>query len=994
MKKSIICMLLILALLISAFPTAIFAAESDITETSVDPTDIVSISAGADMSAAVRADGTLWTWGCNELSGSGATWGNHWSFDIRNQSLGVAAGEHVDSTPMMAFSNNTQSVVCGSGFSGTTMYSSYPVPLTAVLDTNNSLWLWGGFRYGALGNGEDYSGNLWKPYKVLDDVVSYDTSGLHSAAVTVDGSLYMWGYNNCGQLGNGTTENLSVPTKIMDDVDSVSLGGYFSAAIKTDGSLWTWGSNYYGQLGNGTTENSSVPIKVMDKAKSIALGSAYSMAIARNGSLWVWGQNNRGQLGLGNKTDKYEPTCNEDFENDIIMIDTGENHSAALLETGDLYMWGANDNGQLGNKSKTDRSSSARIMKDVQQIALGMQHTLVLKTDGTLWAWGDNNYGQLGDRTKDDQTKPVEIHIGRINVSFSGNNVQKKTLDVPWEDAYLYDKSVSYNQDMAVCGLLLSESAYNNASTVFGEFGYTCADQEYNGEYPSYYVGYKILWDYDSPHIHIILAIRGTTTNDDLINDVRSVVDNFEHNGDHFIDAISMAEEKIISRLKKDNINISLTRKNTKFFLTGHSLGGACAGKTGLMMADSGMALANNLYVYTYASPKFNNRSEWSNAVPRMFNIINTRDDIIPNYPQCDFTASRAGSDKFYFTDDGGQIFWDRLYELYDGNIPDNWNYGDWWHDWGAHMTPVYLAMLLSSDPNDTFEHDYMNIFNRIRMIRVHCPVEVEVYDPKGSLCAYTSNGTVNYSENSPVMILIEGEEKTIGLPDSREYAIRYVGTDTGSMKVEDQIYSTETGELEYEKVFENVALEYGKLLSSNIDGTDDTENTDLNVIDEEGDPVSSVNESGQETLLGKYDLDEDDIILPTGSFCYNGEAITPSAAVENLIEGTDYRVIYKNNTTTGKATVVVKGINDYRGRFTSTFSIYGNGDADGNGEIEAIDTTFILRYIALEQTPYAKEQLINGDVDSSGDLELPDATAIQYYLAQLETPYPIGIES
>ena len=69
----------------------------------------------------------------------------------------------------------------------------------------------------------------------------------------------------------------------------------------------------------------------------------------------------------------------------------------------------------------------------------------------------------------------------------------------------------------------------------------------------------------------------------------------------------------------------------------------------------------------------------------------------------------------------------------------------------------------------------------------------------------------------------------------------------------------------------------------------------------------------------------------------------------------------------------------------------YFLGDADGNGELESVDATFIQRCIAQIPTPYTKAELMRGDVDGSGDLELTDVTAIQYYLCHLKTPYPIG---
>ena len=1003
MKKTIVCMLLILTLLVSAFPPAISASESGTAKTAADPTKIVSISAGSTMSAAVRADGSLWTWGCNQLSQSGATWGNYWSFDVRSQSLGIASGEHVPSTPILAFSENAKSVICGHQTTGSDTHSYY-LPITAALKADNSLWLWGGGRYGVLGNGNDY-GSSWKPTKVLDNVVSYDVSGYHSAAVTSDGSLYMWGRNGLGQIGNGTTDNVLTPTKNenIDNVASVALGNFFTAALKKDGSLWTWGANNYGQLGIGSADGDAhaTPVKVLDNVESFAVGDQFCLALKADGSLWCWGCNTYGELGLGNTNNQYSPVLNENFDNDIVSIEAGYAYSAAILTNGDLYMWGMNGSGKLGDGSSDSKSRPHRIMKKVAQVALGEDHTLALKTDGTLWAWGNNSAGQLGDRTTEHKTFPVEITLGRINASFQGDNMSTaKTLDIPWDDTYLYDSTTAYNKDMAISGIVLSEAAYSNTN-VFKQFGYTYAGSgSSNAIRPAFHVYYKVLWDFDSPHVQIMMSIRGTKNDfsqgalfdiyDDEMTDIRSVTDCFQGASDSLLNSLQTAENNIISNLKKQNISISLTKRNTKYFLTGHSLGAACANKVAISLVEDGLAFPNNVYAYTYATPHCINDYDQILTVPRMFNIINEWDVTVPNLPTVVFDSDvkiiplHPGRDRYYMPYDTNTKFMSSLYQLY-GEYPDNR-----YKAVKAHMTPVYLAALLSTESKSSVN----KIFSRARVVSAHCPVDIAVYDPDGNLCARTEGSEIHYETNCPVIITIVGDEKYVQIPDDREYTIQYTGTDTGKMKVEDQIYSLESGVIEYEKVFENVDLKSGKLLAGNIDGTDDTENTDLNVVDEEGDPVSAVNESGQETLLGKYDLDEADVILPTGSFRYSGEAIEPLAGVTDLTEGADYRVIYKNNTYTGTATVVVKGINDYRGRYTSTFNIYGNGDADGNGVIESIDTAFIQRYIAQEETPYAREQLINGDVDSSGELELIDVTAIQYYLAQLTTPYPIGIES
>lgn len=84
----------------------------------------------------------------------------------------------------------------------------------------------------------------------------------HSAAVTKDGDLYMWGANGSGQLGNGTTNNLTRPQRVAANVQSVELGNYHTTAVSKDGGLYTWGYNKYGELGNGNKSNQTSPVAI------------------------------------------------------------------------------------------------------------------------------------------------------------------------------------------------------------------------------------------------------------------------------------------------------------------------------------------------------------------------------------------------------------------------------------------------------------------------------------------------------------------------------------------------------------------------------------------------------------------------------------------------------------------------------------------------------------------------------------------------------------
>ncbi len=92
----------------------------------------------------------------------------------------------------------------------------------------------------------------------------------HSLALTADGHVYAWGYNNYGQLGNGSTANATTPVEVegpggtgtLSNIVAISAGGYHSLALTADGHVYAWGYNGYGQLGNGSTTNATTPVEV------------------------------------------------------------------------------------------------------------------------------------------------------------------------------------------------------------------------------------------------------------------------------------------------------------------------------------------------------------------------------------------------------------------------------------------------------------------------------------------------------------------------------------------------------------------------------------------------------------------------------------------------------------------------------------------------------------------------------------------------------------
>ena len=428
--------------------------------------DVVS-SAGGSHTIALKKNGTVYTWGDNEygelgngnksnqtspvaiqiydrtnvLTANGIKYGvvpdnGGYSFTPTGEITQIAAG-HDHSAAVTKDGDLYMWGANGSGQLGiqSNVDSNIPVKVnnssstlpeksvkyvalgsyhSAAITKDGSLYMWGYNNYGQLGNGS--TTNSYTPVKIMENVAAVSLGSYHSAAITKDGSLYMWGYNNYGQLGNGSTTNSYTPVKIMENVAAVSLGSYHSAAITKDGSLYMWGYNNYGQLGNGSSgnyEKSVSPIKIMENVAAVSLGCWHSAAITKDGSLYMWGYNNYGQLGNGTTNNLTRP---QRIAVNVQSVELGNYHTTAVSKDGGLYTWGYNNYGQLGNGTTNNSYTPVKIMSDVVSSA-GGSHTIALKKNGTVYTWGDNEYGELGNGNKSNQTSPVAIQIyDRTNV--------------------------------------------------------------------------------------------------------------------------------------------------------------------------------------------------------------------------------------------------------------------------------------------------------------------------------------------------------------------------------------------------------------------------------------------------------------------------------------------------------------------------------------------------------------------------------------------------
>lgn len=212
-----------------------------------------------------------------------------------------------------------------------------------------------------------------------DSINSSAVYGSHSVIV-VQSSTKSFGANGYGQLGNGTAVDSWLPVTVTGTFSTVSIGGSHSVALDTtagSGNVWTWGLNTSGQLGNGNFETKTSPVPValpsgVSRFTAIAAGGYHTLAIDADGNVWAWGLNSFGQLGNNDSTLAPKNSPVQVLASDGVTVTT---------------------------------------LSGITAISAGGAFNLALKNDGTVWAWGNNGNGQLGINNGLVTTSSVAVQV-------------------------------------------------------------------------------------------------------------------------------------------------------------------------------------------------------------------------------------------------------------------------------------------------------------------------------------------------------------------------------------------------------------------------------------------------------------------------------------------------------------------------------------------------------------------------------------------------------
>ncbi|MFZ5875057.1 MAG: hypothetical protein ACOYXU_01490 [Nitrospirota bacterium] len=329
----------------------------------------LAVSAGAGHTAAIRADGRIFTWGDNSFGQLGRALGDN--------------GEQCSQTPAPCGSETPGEIPQFLGFDPWVAVTAGAFH-TVAITRNGELWAWGANDYGQLGIAPTHVCTTVSPC-------------IEPMPVQVQDNIGREGWLHVAAGGDHT---LGIKRLVIRDA-----GGYVVAEPET---LWAWGRNNAGQVGDGTQTDRSVPTQISDLSGwlSVQAGGEHSYAFMRStaaptgsSEVWRWGSNDAGQLDIGPYPGPMTP----------VHVDSvfwksawgGGFHSAGIMADGTLWTWGLNNAGQLGNGTTGDRLIKVQIGIGSQwaTAAGGYYHTLAVRSDGTLWAWGNNLDGQLGDGT-------------------------------------------------------------------------------------------------------------------------------------------------------------------------------------------------------------------------------------------------------------------------------------------------------------------------------------------------------------------------------------------------------------------------------------------------------------------------------------------------------------------------------------------------------------------------------------------------------------------
>ncbi|KAJ1265932.1 hypothetical protein BS78_08G111400 [Paspalum vaginatum] len=258
-------------------------------------------------------------------------------------------------------------------------------------------------QFGASLTLEDTKGRT--PVDLLSCPVSQANGDSPDAVAT---EVFSWGSGTNYQLGTGNAHIQKLPCKVDalhgSCIKTVTASKFHSAAVSSDGKLYTWGFGRGGRLGHPDIHSGQATAVITPRQVTVGLGRKrvnvvaaakhHTVIATETGELFTWGSNREGQLGYPSVDTQPTPRCVSSLKQKIIVVAAANKHSAAVAETGEVFTWGCNKEGQLGYGTSNSASNCIPRMveylkgKVFRSVSAAKYHTIVLGVDGEVFTWG------------------------------------------------------------------------------------------------------------------------------------------------------------------------------------------------------------------------------------------------------------------------------------------------------------------------------------------------------------------------------------------------------------------------------------------------------------------------------------------------------------------------------------------------------------------------------------------------------------------------------
>ena len=366
---------------------------------------ITTITGGVNYSCATRSDTQTFCWGANDRGqlGDGTTTSSAIPVAVAGgrRFIAVTAG--------------------GSGGSGAIGFTTCGIEFSP----DGNAWCWGSNDSGQVGDGTT-GADKTSPSKVSTGAghLSISAGSQHACSIQITGQGWCWGDGTNGKLGIGGTTSRNTPGPVQSGIllVDVSAGAEHTCALAFDGASWCWGHGETGEFGNGNKTGDIVPIITNPTLlfTDISAGDAHTCAIERGGRAQCWGWNDDGQVGIGAGTNdqcgalECVPTATRiNSTESFIDISAGHRFTCAVNGGGDVYCWGNNSNGQLGQDPATLTGTGVPTKLPTQltflAVSVAFEHACALTDDSEAYCWGANGSGQLGNGSTTDSFTPVKV---------------------------------------------------------------------------------------------------------------------------------------------------------------------------------------------------------------------------------------------------------------------------------------------------------------------------------------------------------------------------------------------------------------------------------------------------------------------------------------------------------------------------------------------------------------------------------------------------------